>query len=175
MRPVLYPILAVCALASSCEWRAGSYPPPPQFSLVGAEDPAALGPFIEMGDPRSDDFVVRDVTPEHAALRWTFLDPELRFRLKETAGLSFEMRFVLADATFKVTGPVTVSCAIEGRPLGAMRCDHAGEYRFIKPVPESWLATGKEIHVTFSAEPRWVSPEDGNQLGFLLRSAGFIK
>ena len=69
---------------------------------------------------------------------------------------------------------MTVSCAIEGRPLGTMRCDHPGEYLFAKPVPESWLATDKEIHVTFSAEPRWVSPEDGNQLGFLLRSAGFV-
>ena len=128
-----------------------------------------------MGDPRSDDFVVRDVTPEHAALRWTFIHPELRFRLKETAGLSFEMRFVLADVTFKVTGPVTVSCAIEGRPLGSLHCDHAGEYRFSKPVPAKWLSNDKEVHVTFSAEPRWVSPEDGNQLGFLLRSAGFVR
>jgi hypothetical protein len=167
--------LAVCAFTSSCGWRAGSYAPPEQLSLVQAEDPAALGPFIEMGDPRSDDFVVRDVTPEHAALRWTFIHPELRFRLKETAGLNFEMRFVLADVTFKVTGPVTVSCAIEGQPLGSLRCDRAGEYRFAKPVPAQWLSTDKEVHVTFSAEPRWVSPEDGNQLGFLLRSAGFVR
>jgi hypothetical protein len=127
-----------------------------------------------MGDPASDDYVVRDVTPEHAALRWTFLHPELRFLLRETRGQTFQMRFVISEVTFKVTGPVTVSCAIEGRPLGTMRCEHAGEYQLSKPVPADWLAAGKEIHVTFFAEPRWVAPSDGNQLGFLLRSAGFV-
>jgi hypothetical protein len=28
--------------------------------------------------------------------------------------------------------------------------------------------------VAFEANPRWISPEDGAQLSFLLRSAGFI-
>ena len=127
-----------------------------------------------MGDPRRTISWSATSPPEHAALRWTFLHPELRFRLKETSGQSFEMRFVIPRRNFKVTGPVTVSCAIEGRrwdPCAATMPANTVSLNLCRP---SWLATDKEIHVTFSAEPRWVSPEDGNQLGFLLRSAGFI-
>ena len=44
-----------------------------------------------------------------------------------------------------------------------------------KPAPPGALSPGSEIHVTFEATPRWVSPEDGAQLSFYLRSAGFIR
>jgi hypothetical protein len=167
--------MVICALAASCGRRAGSYPPPPQLALDAGDDPTALKAFIEMGDTWSDDYVVRDITAEQGVLRWAFLHPELRFRLKQTAGLRFEMRFAIPEVTFKVTGPVTVSCTIEGRPLGTLRCNRPGEYLLARPVPEGWLATDREIHATFSAEPRWVSPDDGNQLSFLLRSAGFVQ
>ena len=73
-----------------------------------------------------------------------------------------------------MTGPVTVSYAVNGRTLGTLRCDHAGDFKIEKPVPDGLIEPGKFMQVTFEANPRWVSPEDGAQLSFLLRSAGFL-
>jgi hypothetical protein len=70
---------------------------------------------------------------------------------------------------------VTVSCAINGRTLGSLRCAHAGDFRLEAPVPEGLVEADKPTRVTFEAHPRWISPEDGAQLSFLLRSAGFTQ
>jgi hypothetical protein len=126
-----------------------------------------------MDDRLANEYVVRDITLERSPLRWALLHPELRFQVKETRNLKFAAEFVIPEVTFKVTGPVTVSCSLSGKPLGSIRCDHSGDYRFEKPVPEGWVKAGQPISVTFQAEPRWVSKEDGAQLSFLLRSAGF--
>ena len=77
--------------------------------------------------------------------------------------------------TYKVTGPVRVSYAVNGRTLGSLRCDHAGDFKIEKAVPDGLVETGKFTSVTFEANPRWISPEDGAQLSFLLRSAGFLQ
>jgi hypothetical protein len=128
-----------------------------------------------MDDPAADDYIVRDISPGRSHHRWAFLHPELRFRIKEAGYLKFAAEFAIPEVTFKVTGPVTVSAALEGTPLGAIRCDHAGDYRMEKPVPAGGLRAGKEVHVTFEAHPRWVSPDDGAELSFFLRSAGFSR
>jgi hypothetical protein len=39
-------------------------------------------------------------------------------------------------------------------------------------VPEGLVDASQPIRVTFEANPRWISPEDGAQLSFLLRSVG---
>jgi hypothetical protein len=127
-----------------------------------------------MEDTASDDYLVAGISPEPGALRWALIHPELRFQVGDARNLTFRMEFVIAEATFKATGPVTVSCAINGKTLGSIRCDRAGDYRWNMPVPEGWVAPGP-VRVTFEAEPRWTSPEDGAQLSFLLRSAGFTQ
>jgi hypothetical protein len=93
----------------------------------------------------------------------------------DNRNLKFSMDFAIPAVTFRVTGPVTVSCAVNGKNLASIRCDHAGDYRLEKPVPAGWVEPGKPIQVTFEAKPRWISPDDGAQLSFLLRSAGFTQ
>jgi len=128
-----------------------------------------------MDDPDAGAFLVRDISPERGSTRWAFLHPELRFRVQDAQGLTFIMEFAIPDVTFRVTGPVTVSCAVNGKKLAAMRCGHAGDYRLERAVPAGWVEPGQPIRVTFDASPKWVSPNDGAQLSFLLRGAGFIK
>jgi len=147
---------------------------PPQRPLDLGEDPGGLGPFITMDDPSSDDYIVRDISPGRDHHRWAFLHPELRFRVKEPGRFRFTAVFAIPEVTFRVTGPVTIQTAIDGRSLGAFRCDHPGDYRMEKAVPDGTITTGKEVHVTFEATPRWISPDDGAQLSFYLRSAGFV-
>ena len=57
--------------------------------------------------------------------------------------LIFTAEFAIPEVTFKVTGPVTVSYAVNGRTLGTMRCDHAGDFQIEKPVPDGLVEPGQ--------------------------------
>jgi hypothetical protein len=160
-------------LTVSCGREAGVFAVPAQRSLNLGPDPSDALIFVAMDDPQVDDYLVNDISPERGFRRWAFTRPELRFRLKDVSHLIFAAEFAIPEVTFKVTGPVTVSCAVNGRTLGSMRCPHAGDFRLVKPVPDGLVEVDKPVRVTFEANPRWISPEDGAQLSFLLRSAGF--
>lgn len=160
-------------LTVSCGRQPGVFAAPPQRSLDLGHDPNSTLAFVTMDDPQVDDYLVNDISPQRGFRRWAFIRPELRFRLLDTSHLTFTAEFAIPEVTFKVTGPVTVSYAVNGRTLGALRCSHAGDFRLEKSVPEGLVEPGKPVRVTFEANPRWISPEDGAQLSFLLRSAGF--
>ena len=161
-------------LTVSCAKQGKVYAAPEQRSLDLGPDPGGLGDFVAMDDPASDDYIVKDISSRRDFRRWAFVAPELRFVVKEIRHSTFAAEFTIADVTYQVTGPVTVSCAINGRKLLTMRCDHAGDFRVEQLVPEGWIVPGAEVHVSFEAAPRWISPDDGAQLSFLLRSAGFL-
>ena len=162
-------------LCVGCGRSPGTFPMPAQRSIQLGKDPGGLGAWIVMDDPAADDYIVRDISPGRDHHRWAFLHPELRFRVQEAGYSKFAAEFAIPDATFRSTGPVTVSAAVNGVSVGSMLCDHAGNYRIEKPVPPGLLVPGSEVHVTMEASPRWVSPEDGAQLSFYLRSAGFVR
>ena len=164
-----------CLIPTGCGRGAGVFPVPTQRSLDLGPDPGGLGAFIVMDDPVAADYIVRDISSEPGYRRWAFLHPELRFRVKEAGPLKFAAEFALPEVTFRVTGPVTISCAINGHSLGSIRYDRAGDHRLEKVVPQGVIQVGKETHVTFEANPRWISPEDGAQLSFFLHSAGFTQ
>ena len=46
--------------------------------------------------------------------------------------LTFTAEFAIPEVTYKVTGPVTVSYAVNGQTLGTLRCDHAGDFQIGK-------------------------------------------
>jgi hypothetical protein len=168
-------IVVISALLTvSCGRQPGVYAAPPQRALDLGPDPDGPRAFVVMDDPVADDYLVRDISPEHGFRRWAFTRPELRFRLQDVRHLIFTAEFAIPEVTFKVTGPVRVSYAVNGRTLGTLRCDHAGDFKIEKAVPDGLVESGKFTSVTFEAKPRWVSPEDGAQLSFLLRSAGFL-
>jgi len=168
---VLVVIAGVSTIA--CGREAGSFPPPAQLSLDLGPDPGGPRSLVRMNDPDADALIVRDISPERGETRWAFLHPELRLSVADARHLTFSAEFAIPEVTFRVTGPVTVSCFLNGRKLAAMRCGHAGDYRLEQTVPEGLVEAHKPISVTFEANPRWVSPEDGAQLSFLLRSVGF--
>ena len=167
-------VLIATACFSACGRGPGSFPLPRQQSVDLGPDPGGSRALVRMDDPDVDAFLVRDISSERGQMRWAFLHPELRLTLAESRHLKFAAEFAIPEVTFKVTGPVTVSCAVNGKTLGSMRCDHAGDYRLERPVPDGLVEAGRATHVTFEANPRWISPEDGAQLSFLLRSVAFI-
>ena len=170
---ICLPLGIVVLLSMSCGRQPGAYAAPPQRSLDLGPDPGGELAFVKMDDPQASEFLVKDISPASDFRRWAFIHPELRFRVRETGRLIFTTELTVPEVTYKVTGPVTVTYSVNGRALGTLRCDHAGDYKIEKPVPEGLVEPGKFISVTFEAHPRWVSPEDRAELSFLLRSAGF--
>jgi hypothetical protein len=169
---VVLPAVALCLAGAGCGREAGFYPVPYQRTGEHGPDPS-IGAFVRMADPAAEDYVVRDVSPEPADLRWAMANPELCFRVEDVRGLRFAVEFTIAERTFRDTGPVTVAVEVTGRPLGSMRCDHPGPYRFEQAVPSGWMEPGL-VPVKLEARPVWVSPGDGARLSFLVRSAGFL-
>lgn len=172
---VLLLVVIGALLSASCGRQSGVFPVPEQKRTDLGQDPGGLGAFITMDDPLVDEYLVKDMSAEKGYRRWAFLHPELRFRVKDASHLKFAAEFAIPEVTFKVTGPVTVQCSVNGRSLGEIRCDHAGDFRYEKPVPEGLVKAGEVARVIFDANPRWIAPEDGAQLSFLLRSAGFTQ
>ena len=169
-------LVVIGAMLTLCCGRSpGVYAAPQQRSLDLGPDPGGLGSFVAMDDPIADDYIVKDISPGRDFRRWAFTAPEMRFQVKEARHLRFVADFAIPEVTYKVTGPVTVSCAVNGKKLLSMVCDHPGDFHLEKPVPEGWIDPAAQVHVTFEATPRWISPEDGAQLSFLLRSAGFTQ
>jgi hypothetical protein len=166
-------VLLLAVAAAGCGREAGELPMPSQLNAGPGRDPGELGHFIRMGDPNADEYIVKDISPEHADWRWALVRPELKLRVKHTRNLKFTMEFVVPGATMKVTGPVTVTAFINGRTVGSLRCPAEGKYRLEKPVPAGWVEAEKDIVITAEVDKRWVSPDDGAQLSFLLGSVGF--
>jgi hypothetical protein len=168
-------MMAMSAALAGCGRQAGTYPPPPQQSLDLGMDPGHLRPYIVMDDPTVNEYIVSDISPEPGYRKWAFLHPELKVQVANASHWKLTAEFALPEVTYKVTGPVTVSGAVNGHPIGSIRCDHAGDWKLEKPVPDGIVKPGEEIHLTFEANPRWVSPDDGAQLSFFLRGAGLTQ
>jgi len=169
-------VVVIAAIsADACGRRPPTFGMPAQRSTDLGPDPGELRSVVRMDDPDADGFLVRDISPEHGLRRWAFSHPELRLSVADARHLKFAAEFAIPEVTYKVTGPVTVSAAVNGKRLGQIRCDHPGDYRLEEAVPEGLVEARKPISITFEANPRWISPEDGAQLSFLLRSVGFIK
>ncbi len=162
------------SITVSCGRQPGVYAVPLQLSGNLGRDPGGPQAFVTMDDPLVEDYLVHDISAERGIRRWAFTRPELRFRVQDVRDLKFTAEFAIPEVTYQVTGPVTVAYAVNGRTLGALRCDHAGDFRLEKRVPAGIVEADMPVSVTFDANPRWISPDDGAQLSFLLRSAGFI-
>ena len=176
---VLRPTLVLLVLSglpfAACGRRPPSYPPPEQAPLDMGHDPTELLPFVRMSEDIADNHLVRDIAGDPGAFRWAFVHPEMRFMVTDTQNLKFSMEIGIPEITFRVTGPVTISCSINGKFLTSARYDHPGNYTLGAPVPSGWVEAGQPISVTAEADRRWTSPTDGAQLSFTLMSAGFTQ
>ena len=125
--------------------------------------------------PKLSAFLVRDFldAPAGQIYRWTNQQPTMRFHVRRTANRLLRLDFIVADVTFKDTGPVTVSVKVNGRTLGAVRYDAPGEKRFEKTVPADWLDADPTI-VSVEIDKVWVSKTDGARLGVMFLRAGFV-
>ena len=150
---------------------------PPQDEYSPAADPGPAPAFVTMGDPRSSDCIVSDVSPiaEGSGWRWTYLEPTLKFYLPTYGQQRFVMDFFISETTFKDTGPVTLSVFVNGGLLTRLRCSRPGGYHLDRPVPSAWLQRANPAIVRAVLDKVWVAPRDGARLGYALTGAGFRK
>ncbi|MCL5745001.1 MAG: hypothetical protein M1541_13925 [Acidobacteria bacterium] len=162
-----WPLTAALLCLAGCA--PATFPVPEQ--RPAAAEPEPLVPFVEMGAYSAAAHIVRDVagSPEGAGWRWTYRDPELRFR--PGTARKFAMDYGIVPEVFKITGPVTLSVKVNGHPLGEVRCESPGERHFERAVPAGWLTP--ETHVVARVD-RHYTGADGSELGYILHRAGFV-
>ena len=169
-------ILAVLALAL-CSCRSGSdqYPPPEQRpSFEGFKLPA--GRILNMDDADAPLHFVRDIAPGVAAnWRWTNQRPAVRIRVRDVENLKYVIDFTLPQATFKDTGPVTVTFTVNDHALDRVRYAASGSQHFEKAVPVDWVAVHKDATVGAEVDKTWISKDDGVRLGFILTRIGLTQ
>ncbi|MGH7247245.1 MAG: hypothetical protein ACREH9_03990, partial [Pseudomonadota bacterium] len=139
-------VAALCTVLAGCTSFPDSYPPPRQRPPVDPPPVSAAPSIVDMSGPAVDAHIVRDVWlgGNTAPWRWTGERPLLTLRLHGTVGLKFVAGYAVPEATFKHTGPVTISFFVNHRLLGAARVEKPGAQRFEKPVSEFWLNPGAE-------------------------------
>ncbi len=173
--PLRFLVLAAALALAGCSREPDSYAPPIQRQPLDAAEPAFVGPYVYMGNPNADAYIVKDVAPrgEGGTWRWAYRRPELQFYIGRREHLKFVMEFALADRTFAETGPVTLSVFINGKPLDRFRYDKPGTHSINKPVPAELLKADAVNRVAIEPDKVWTAREDGATLGFILTSAGF--
>jgi hypothetical protein len=160
-------------MGAACAREQPSFAPPAQRTPVDTPDPGQLFSFVEMSSQFASGHIVRDIDPNPGGWRWAQARPQLQFAVPAGARLKFAAHVGIAGATFKTTGPVTITCSINGRRIGATNCPRDGLYHLAYNVPRGWLAAGSRAEVDLVADKLWVAPTDGVRLSYMLFSAGF--
>lgn len=168
------PMAAVLALCG-CRTASDEYPVPAQRpSFEGYRLPAAR--VVNMDDPDATLHLVRDISPGLAAnWRWTDQRPAVRVRVRAVEKLKYTIDFALPEATFKDTGPVTVTFTVNDHVVDRVRYTAPGSQHFEKAVPAEWVAINKDATVGAEIDKMWVSKEDGARLGFILTRIGLAE
>jgi hypothetical protein len=169
-------LLLFTLLLCACSREPRFSPLPAQVPAVEAPDPPESPCFFSMSDPRADLAIVRDIPggPSAGWQRWTAARPAVKCRIPSPGPWQAAMDLLVSGATFKDTGPLTITFTVNAREIGRLRCEKEGEYRFRAPVPPDLALPGAELTLEASVDKPWVSPTDGAKLGFLLSAAGFL-
>jgi hypothetical protein len=126
-----------------------------------------------MSDGDAGTRIVRDVSYDPSqSWSWTGRRPTVRLPAGSNQNLRYVIDFTLPQATFKDTGPVTLSFYVNDRLLDRVRYTESGAKHFETPVPPDFVAEDKEATVAAEIDKVWFAKEDGQRLGFILTSIG---
>lgn len=163
-------LLALCGCHTPPDW----YPLPLQRN-AGKAATTPVATVVSMESLRAEHHIVGGIvtTEAGASWRWTTERPVLRFQLNDNHDLRFVADFVVAEATFKQTGPVTLRFLIDGKEFARQRYDQPGEKHFEAKLDPALLPVEKSFQVAIDIQPFFLSPIDGAKLGILLIRMGF--
>jgi hypothetical protein len=170
------PIISLAILASSCQNMPEPYAPPVQRQPFEDARPHRMSRFVAMADSDAAAHFVKDIAPgEPAPWKWTNQNPTVKVTPRLNTGLRYIIDFSVPEVTFKTTGPVTITFAVNGHDLDAVKYTKSGEYHYEKAVPPEWVEPLKETTLSASIDKVWVAPNDGAKLGFILTRIGLTQ
>lgn len=169
-------LLSLMAFLAACRNAPEAYAPPDQRALIAEERPYHIARVMNMDEPGAPARFVRDISPALAGTwRWTGQRPAIRLFMRSNEAIKYVIDFALPEATFKTTGPVTVSYRVNDHLLDTVRYNEPGPKHFEKPVPAEWIPLETESTVSAEVDKVWTSPTDGNKLGFVLVRMGLTQ
>jgi hypothetical protein len=152
------------------------YAPPVQRQPFEEGRPHRISRIVNMSDGDWVAHVVQDIPPgEPGPWKWTGQKPTIKVVTRTNQGLRYTIDFVLPEATFKETGPVTMTFLVNDHVLESVRYKASGEEHFEKAVPPAWIEPGKDTLLAASIDKVWVAPADGAKLGFILTRIGLTQ
>jgi hypothetical protein len=163
----------MCGLLCGCGNLPAPYAPPAQRPFFAAPPEAAR--VIQMADADAETHFVQDIDSalQGNAWRWTGKRPTIRMHVVATQKLVYAIDFVIAEATFQQTGPVTLSLYVSDHLLDRVRYASPGPRRLEKPVPAEWLEANQDATVAAEVDKVWTPPQrGGTPLGFILVALG---
>ncbi len=173
MRPLLAPL---ALLLAGCAPPAAVYPPPPQRQIL--DDPLTrLQPMIEMDDPTSEQFFVRDIDKgaQPGPWRWCGKRPAVKLPLQSTSNYRFHADLAIANETFRVTGPVTVTLLVNDYPLDKITYTEPGQKTIDHPVPMHLLYAMADNELGLEIDKTWQSKPGDPTLGLILVRIGLVQ
>ncbi|MBL0155692.1 MAG: hypothetical protein IPP47_01075 [Bryobacterales bacterium] len=175
MRPAAV-FLALLTLAA-CSRESPFTPIPPQAQPVTALDPPSVPCLFSMTETRADQFIVTGIPLGlgAGANRWTNEGPAVHCALPTPGPWLIAMDFILADVTFRATGPITITFTVDGHELKRLRLDKPGPYQFRAPLPPELATPGKDRVLQASIDKPYIAAGDGNKLGVLVSAMGFVQ
>jgi hypothetical protein len=133
--------------------------------------------MIDLSEPGADQSIVQDIPTGVASSswRWTGRRPTVRLTLLTAQNLKYHADFAVPEATFKDTGPVTLSFFVNDRLLDKIRYTTPGQKTFDKDIPAGWLEAPGSNTLAIEIDKIWVSKDDGAKLGFILSRIGLVQ
>ncbi len=167
-------LFVLAALGAGCASEPPYHELPIQRVAVTGSEPRLLADSISVDSSLAERHILSGVLPGPPGSQWLWTNPKatLRFQVMEPERRKFYADFVIADSTFKSTGPVTMSFYVKDKLVGVMRCDNHGRRHFEAPVPQGLIAPGEIVETVLEADKAWTA-EDNAKLAFLLIGAGF--
>jgi hypothetical protein len=169
-------ILCCTAFLGACQNLPEAYAPPQQRPLIPEDRPYHISRVMSMNQADAPSRFVRDISAALAGTwRWTGQRPAIDIFMRANQGILYVIDFAVPDATFKDTGPVTLSFYVNDHLLDTVRYATPGDKHFEKPVPPEWIPVGRESTVSAEIDKVWTAPTDGVKLGFVLVRMGLTQ
>src|SRR5579871_4318816 len=159
-----------------CRNMPESYAPPVQRQPFENFRPYKVVRIVNMADAEAPAHFVQDISPYlEANWRWGLKRPTVKVRTPTNENLVYTADFTVPPATFKDTGPVTISFFVNDHLLDQVRYASPGPLHFEKKVPADWILPRQDNTVAAEIDKMWVSKKDGSHLGFILTRIGLTQ
>lgn len=155
------------AWLGGCARLPGPVAPPAEQGRIEDHPPH----YVYMRDAEALQRVVAGIAREtHIDWRWTQRRAGLRLTVDETQGLHFQVTLAVPEQFLRAGGS-RIDVRIGGRLLGSIPANRVGYIAWRQPVPEEWVARGREIVVELLADAEY--REGREKRAYALGSAGF--